>query len=176
MSLTVPATWSVNELNTGAVNISKEGYILYINPDISQASGVEGGRFSEIAQGSPSADLVIKNWPDDPCGTAEKSSINTKLKRTDYFVNKNNVGVSSNCNAPANGSAWYFSYVTTPDAGYFASKKEFTGSSAYNGLDQFVITMSYKTSDVNNLPKEDSEARENALDEMSAMLTSLKLK
>src|SRR3989344_220423 len=58
LTVTIPAGWSYSTTQAGAINIIKNNYILYINPAASQASGVEGGRFGEIAGGAPSSDAV----------------------------------------------------------------------------------------------------------------------
>src|SRR3989338_1264331 len=64
-------TASSPKSNPRAVNIIKGKYILYINTAASQASGVIGGRFSEIAMGAPSADAVVLVHPTEPCGAKE---------------------------------------------------------------------------------------------------------
>ena len=85
LKLTIPAGWKATEApqtnyqgncgsgktdctivptlvpNPGAVNITKGNYILYINTQAGHASGVEGGRFSEIAYGAPSVTATLKD-------------------------------------------------------------------------------------------------------------------
>ena len=131
---------------TGAVNIMKGNYILYINPNASQAGGAEGGRFAEIAMGAPSVDAVMTDQPNPPCGAGE--NVQTTLgTRADYYVS--GATMQSYCNAPANGDAvWYFSYITK-SGGYF---------NYYNSAQPmaWVITMAYKGSNVNQLPRKGS--------------------
>lgn len=133
---------------TGAVNITKGKYILYINPQAGQASGVEGGRFGEIAGGAPSADVVIVEHPSPPCGTevVGESSIpipGAVLTRHDLYISSEDK--QDYCAAPTNGkNVWYFSYLTTAAGGYFNYYKE-----APLG---FVITMAYNSKDINSFP------------------------
>src|SRR5512136_564508 len=103
-----------------AVNITKGDYILYINTQTSQASGVEGGRFSEIGMGAPSVDAVVTTQPSPPCGTQESKPIVAPFTRQDLYVSKADSKSNEWCNAPASGATvWYFSYVTDAAGGYF---------------------------------------------------------
>lgn len=192
MKLTIPAGWTAKqanktiyygdcavykdnctttpkvEPNPSAVNITKGNYILYINTQASQASGVEGGRFGEIASGAPSADGVVTEWPNPPCGTSESHTAFADRTRGDLYVS--NKEKNNYCAVPKNGSTvWYFSYITGPGDGYFNYYK--TGQ----GLG-YVITMAYNSKDVNKLPVVGSAPLKTALDEMTAILQTLVIK
>src|SRR3990167_6240843 len=99
--------------NPAAVNITKGNYILYINANAQQASGVEGGRFAEIAMGAPSADAVVTVQPSEPCGTSETVRVGElvnspyagELARFDWYVSSSDK--SEFCAAPKNASVWY---------------------------------------------------------------------
>jgi hypothetical protein len=161
---------------TGAVNITKGNYILYINPQTSQVSGIQGGRFVEIAGGAPSVDAVETDAFAEPC---ENSNITNALnvngvdgQRTDFYVGPNDTnGV---CKTPKNRKdVWYFSFfgsVANPDtgAGYF---------NQYNGspLSSWVATMAYNSKDINALPVKDSADLNQALSQMSYILKTLKI-
>ena len=167
MSIDIPNGWKYTEVND-SVNIEKDGYILYINPNFNQASGVDGARFSEISQGSPSADLVMLVQPNDPCGTTTTENIVLGYERKDLYISKGDA--SEACGAPTDSQTrWYFSYAIKDD-GYvnYFDKTDPTTS--------YVITMSYQTTSVDKLPVKGSSTLNNMLKEMSDILGSLVLK
>lgn len=154
----------------GAVNIAKGNYILYINTQASQASGVEGGRFDEIAMGAPSADAVITEYPTPPCGKGESSPVFDQHTRVDLFVSKDNAKSQAWCNAPSSGATvWYFSYITDAAGGYF----NFYVPGQNRAL---VITMAYRSKDVNSLPVKGSTELDSMLSEMTSIVNSLVVK
>ncbi len=153
-----------------AVNIAKGNYILYINTQASQASGVEGGRFSEIAMGAPSADAVVTVQPSPPCGKAESRPAFGPHTRVDLYVSKADSKSQDWCNAPSSGATvWYFSYITDAAGGYF----NFYIPGQNRAL---VVTMAYGSKDVNSLPLKGSTELESMLSEMTSMVKSLKVK
>lgn len=196
MKLTVPAGWKLEELTqtlqdqqydkttgattkvgepvttkTGAVNITKDSYILYIHPHASQASGVTGGRFAEIAMGAPSADAVVTEQPSPPCGqTVGGGSINipgVNLTRKDLYVSK--ADKKDYCAVPTTGTSWYFSYITNSKGGYINYYKA-------DELPGYVITMAYNTADVNALPQKGTAELTTALVDMTGIVKTLVLK
>jgi hypothetical protein len=153
-----------------AVNIAKGNYILYINTQASQASGVEGGRFSEIAMGAPSADAVVTVQPSPPCGKAESKPAFDPHTRVDLYVSKPDSKSEEWCNAPASGATvWYFSYITDAAGGYF----NFYVPGQNRAL---VVTMAYRSKDVDRLPLKGSTELESMLSEMTSIAKSLKIK
>ncbi len=196
MKVTVPAGWKLDELTqtlqdqqydkttgattkvgepvptkTGAVNITKDNYILYIHPQAGQASGVTGGRFAEIAMGAPSADAVVTEQPSPPCGqTVGGGSISisgVNLTRKDLYVSK--VDKKDYCAVPTTGTAWYFSYVTDPKGGYINYFKA-------DELPGYVITMAYNTTSVDALPLKGTPELTAALADMTGIVKTLELK
>jgi hypothetical protein len=171
MKLAVPSGWTATQVpaNPAAVNITKDKYILYINTQATQASGVLGGRFVEIAAGSPSADAVVTEQPSPPCGNSETVPSSSNLNRINLYIN--NQTKEPYCKAPSNGkTVWYFSYII---------EKQMTGYFNYYdpGLGKgYVITMSYNSGDVNNFPEKDSKGLNSALDEMASIAGSLEIK
>jgi hypothetical protein len=112
LKINLAAGWKAKEVtnSSGAVNITKGKYILYISTRTSQASGVEGGRFSEIAMGAKSADAVVTEQPAPECGARKEISINKKILRNDLFISS--AEKHDYCRTPTNGkNVWYFSYV-----------------------------------------------------------------
>lgn len=161
-------TTKKTEPNPAAVNITKGNYVLYINTQAKQASGVEGGRFAEIAMGAQSADAVVTEQPSPPCGTAESHSAYNDRTREDLYVN--NQEKASYCISPKNGSTvWYFSYITGPKDGYFNYYTQGEGKG-------YVITMAYNSKDVNNFPVKGSAELNTVLDDMANMLKTLEIK
>ena len=153
-----------------AVNIAKGNYILYINTQASQASGVEGGRFAEIAMGAPSADAVVTVQPSPPCGNAESKPAFDRHTRMDLYVSAPDAKSQSWCNAPSSGATiWYFSYITDAAGGYF----NFYVPGQNRAL---VVTMAYRSKDVNSLPVKGSTELDSMLSEMTSIVNSLKVK
>lgn len=154
----------------GAVNMVKGNYVLYINTQASQASGVEGGRFAEIAMGAPSADAVVSEYPSPPCGNAESKPARDPHTRVDLYISKADATSQTWCNAPSSGATvWYFSYITDAAGGYF----NFYVPGQNRAL---VVTMAYSSKDVNSLPVKGSAELDSMLSEMTAIVNSLKVK
>lgn len=158
-------------VKTGAVTITKGNYILYIHPHASQASGVTGGRFAEIAMGSPSANAVVTEQPSPPCGqTVSSGTIRIPglvLTRKDLYVSS--ADKKDYCAVPAKGTAWYFSYVTDPKGGYINYYKA-------GELPGYVITMAYNAAKPDLLPLKGSAELEQALADMTGIVKTLELK
>lgn len=171
MKLNLAKGWLAREVpnNPAAVNIVKGKYILYINPNASQASGVEGGRFSEISMGAKSADAVEIAPPSPECGTSHTSRINKVLSQNDLYINAREK--DDYCKTPTNGkTVWYFSYVNnTKSGGYFNYYTQDVGEG-------YVITMAYNSAKINDFPQKDSKDLKSALGEMSWMIKSLEIK
>lgn len=174
LSITIPEGWTYSTTARGAINIIKDGYILYINPRAQQASGVEGGRFAEISMGAPSSDIVNLEPPSDPCGTSSTVAMQgTTYQRHDFYIS--NETKQEYCAAPSNGAqVWYFSYVTAADAtyGYF----NYWRTPRSDGSVGYVITMAYNSRDLNALPARDDQMLSSMLSQMSAMIKSLVIK
>ncbi len=193
MKVTVPQGWALTEVTetlqdqrydqatgktikvgepkttkNGAVNITKGKYILYVHPQAGQASGVDGGRFAEIAMGAPSADAVVVEQPSPPCGTEKTSAVKVGWTRHDWFVSS--ADKKDYCAVPSGSSAvWYFSYITDSKNGYI---------NYYNAgsLPGWVITMGYNSKTVNSLPAQNSPELTTALTEMTNIVKTLELK
>jgi len=171
MKLVLPPGWTANQVpaNPAAVNIINGKYILYINTQATQASGVAGVRFAEIAQGSPSADAVVTAHPSPPCGNTVNVDSSDTLKRVDLYINAQTP--ESYCKSPTNGkTVWYFSYmIEKQQIGYFNYYNKDLGKG-------YVITMSYDSKDVNDFPEKDSEGLKSTLNEMANIAASLEIR
>jgi len=151
----------------GAVLITKGKYFILIKPNAMRVSGIEGGRFSEIALGNPSVDAVFREGETGFCGDSETHSVDSDKRQIDYFVSPKKL--QSWCTSPANGSTvWYFSNISDTKGGYFNEYKR-TPKSPTN----FVIIMAYDSNDVNALPVKGSSTLTLALSEMTTIVKNL---
>ncbi len=168
LTLTVPAGWTAKQAATTAgVNVTNGKWILYINVNASQASGVEGGRFAEIAMGAPSADAVVTDWPGE-CGTRETTPAHDSFSRVDNFVGPDDA--RAGCSVPTNGkTVWFFSYLTSPGNGYFNDYVPGQNPA-------LVVTMAYDGKVVNDFPVKGSAELTKALAAMTDIASTLKIK
>jgi hypothetical protein len=172
-----------------ALNITKGKYILYIATRTSQASGVEGGRFAEIAMGAKSADAVNVAPPAPECGTRKETKVSRKLERSDLFISSKEK--QEYCRTPTNGkNVWYFSYFYSPKSGsyfnYYRIRKNSsllladlreTPSENFGENDTgWVITIAYNSKDINSFPEKDSPGLKSVLNQINLMVNSLKIK
>jgi hypothetical protein len=191
LKISLVAGWTAKAVSNtpGAVNVTKGKYILYISTQTSQASGVEGGRFSEISMGAKSADAVNIAPPAPECGTRKETKVNRKLLRSDLFVSSKEK--QEYCRTPTNGkNVWYFSYFNSSKSeGYFNYYRIQKNTSLLLGdlletpSEDFgendtgwVITLAYNSKDINSFPEKNSPGLKSALNQMSRMVNSLKIK
>jgi len=196
MRLTVPGGWSVAEsyttitgdkterIKNGAVNLSKNGYILYINPTAMQASGAEGGRFDECAGGAPGVELVMRDI-DRPAGGFECSEDVTPLDIGGGFFRRDFYAKASStytCHVPASGNAgWFLSVVSDSTGGWLGNPQKFSaaplGPNLFGNPErQFVITMTFDAATPDALPRKATPALSVMLDEMTAIVRTLTFK
>jgi hypothetical protein len=164
LAITILPGWTVEPSVAPALHLIKGKYLLTINPVFTHASGVEGGRFSEIVEGMPSLDAVTANV-DQPAGGAECTlEPSDALKVTDAMSLGNLYTDSSKtgngCVFPASGPpAWFGSF-----SGGDGPESEYT------------ITLSYNSADVNSLPKKGSPELKQVFAEVVATLKTLRFK
>lgn len=169
LAVTIPAGWTATEAtqngiaNPSAVNITKGSWILYMNVNASQASGVSGGRFAEIGMGAPSVDAVVLDEPNE-CGTAKSTPAFGAFSRVDLSVSA--ADAQQWCSVPTNGkTVWFFSYLTkTGIGGYF-------NDYVADQNPALVVTMAYEIDDVkgmNDLPPDATNSGVNNLPEMGS--------
>ena len=173
LSVTIPSGWSYSATQSGAVNITKNNYILYINPRAQQASVIQGGRYGEIAAGAPSSDAVNNlDAGNAPCTPAEAHVIAGGYSRYDYYVSKQSAdSYLVRCTAPSDGSnVWYFSYASK-DGHFLNHTAEQEGTAV-----GYAITMAYNSKDVNALPKKGGTELNTMLNEMTNIVATFKMK
>lgn len=162
---------------SSSVNIFEGNYILYINPLSGQVGGAP--RFSEVAMGMSSVEAVLAKV-DQPaqgefCGQAEKRNITATLVLTDYYTDASQwakyfPGSEDQCALPTDGKSAWFGSIS-----YGPADKVFGRSIASGAFDQYLINFSYKTSDVNQLPKKGSPELDRVFNEVNTMLKTLTL-
>jgi hypothetical protein len=149
----------------------KDNYILYINPNVEQTSWLLGWRFSEIYQWASWPWLVIKEHPasENTCWTNELENINWDFKITNLYIKNSEILDSYGCNKLNSDldKKWYFSYIKFENNWWYINKYKDNG---------FVITMTYKASNINDLPNINSVYFNKKLSEMKDMISTLKLK
>ena len=148
----------------GSVSFTKEGYIFYVNPNYSQTSGVLGGSFADIASGAPGVDLVSRFNPPSECIREEGAVVNG-FKEVHVITGP---GVDSKmCGSPKDGKFhWYFTFYAKD--GYLT----------YIDKDQnksLVITLTYKTDEVEKLPSWNSNDLKEKISEVREMVKSLEV-
>jgi len=164
LTITILPGWTVEPSVDQNLNIIRGKYLLSINPIFTHASGVTGGRFSEIVGGMPSVDAVMGKV-DQPAGGFECSQSSAKSMTVTKAISLSNLYTDSSksengCTFPSSGQpVWFGSY--------------FSGEGSES---EYAITLTYDTSDVNRLPKKNSPELRHVFSDVVAMLKTLDLK
>ena len=162
VTMTILPGWTVANFNNQRLTLYHGHYVLVINPIFTHASGIEGGRFSEIVSGMPSVDLVMRNV-DQPasgsdCAQSDETTVTKEISLNNLYTDSSRTG--NGCIFPLNsGPVWFGSLFSGP-----GSESEYT------------ITLSYDTPDVNSLPKKGGLELNQIFHEVKEMLRTLQLK
>lgn len=162
LTMTILPGWTVANSNDQRLTLHHGEYVFVINPIFTHASGIQGGRFSEIVVGMPSIDLVMRNV-DQPassndCAQSDETVVTKELSLGNLYTDRSKTG--SGCVFPANHEpVWFGSLV-----------------SASGSESEFTVTLSYDTTDVNSLPKKGSPELKQIFGEVKEMLETLHLK
>jgi len=169
----------------GAI-LRKGKYTLRLCTSCMQASGIEGGRFSEIAG-------MVQPWYrgdpwalPSPCGREETSGASKLLDRVDFWYQRDPAHVfnedADDCREPGTTvTVWYGSYFAehcSPGAvsgdcdGFFLDHGRLTGQ-ADIGQDQMVFALTYDTTDPNQLPRKGDPELTEVLREATAIVRSV---
>ncbi|MGD0987414.1 MAG: hypothetical protein ABR874_06370 [Candidatus Sulfotelmatobacter sp.] len=141
--------------------VSHEKYVLRINPIFMHASGVEGGRFSEITDGMAGIGAVMREV-DQPAGGFECSEASSSPRTTSAETKLNSLYTDSSktgngCTFPDDGkSAWFGATAPCANEG------------------ECTITLDYDTDNVNALPKKDSREIQDVLSAVETMLNTVR--
>lgn len=152
----------------GSVRITKDRYVLQVIPIFEHASGVIGGRLDEAIGGQPSVEAVMAKI-DRPrggfeCGHCAGTKLTDSFSMISFYtdVAKKKGMFGDLCNFPSdNRSAWFASYHSGPARGMGQ---------------EYAITLTYDTTDVDKLPKKDSPELQRVFNEVAAMLRTMVLK
>lgn len=161
LTITILPGWTARPAEP-TLDILHGKYILSINPIFRHASGVTGGRFPEIAARMASVDAVMHDV-DQPaggweCSQGDRTIVTSTISGSNFYTDKSKTG--NGCNFPLDSQpAWFGSF--------FGDRSVET---------EHTITLSYDTSDVNKLPKRDSQELRGVFRDVVAMLKTLGLK
>jgi hypothetical protein len=164
LTMTIVPGWTKSSSADQRVNVRHGKYLLSIDPIFTHASGIEGGRFPEIAGGIASVEAVMRNV-DQPASGDECSVSRPHLLVVNATISLDSLYTDSSktqngCVFPAGGqSVWFGSF--------FSGKSE---------KSEYTISLGYETGDVNALPRIGSPALKQVFAEVRAMLKTLVLK
>ena len=162
LSMTILPGWRVANSGNQRLSLIRDGYLLYVNPIFTHASGIVGGRFVEVMSGMPSIDAVMSNV-DEPaggfeCSQSDQTIVDQSITLVNLYTDRSKSG--NGCTFPAGRrSVWFGSFCSG------------TGSES-----EYTITLSYNSSDVNELPTRGSPQLRQVFRETVAMLKTLTLK
>jgi len=194
ISFAAPAGWTLAIDSSGnggqpSGAILRNGkYILRLCTGCGQASGVQGGRFSEIAGMVQPRFRAVQPAP--PCGAEAKSKVTGMLDRVDFWFTRDPHHVfnedADDCREPkTQATVWYGSYFTesctgAKDAddcgGYFLHFPWLTGMGAGSSVDEMVFAMTFDETDLDALPHKDDPGLTKVLREASAIVKSIQYK
>ena len=202
----IPAGWSIHtatehvrgdqpfELPIGAL-LTKGKYRIYLLTHKQQASGIEGGRFSEVVNYvSPWIDMSESPWL--PCPSelhAEESSGKTLAREDFYFDTKHASAkdLSDIGNPTIQGTLWYGSYfvetcrgkdIPRTCGGFFLIYQDLSGKpprprtvhgSTIESEWQMVYSVTYDTTAPNALPKKNDSQLQTVLKEADQIVASI---
>jgi len=163
--MTVLPGWTVDASSSPPlVKVTHGRYVLTIDPIFVHASGVKGGRISEIVSGMPSVEAVRAGvegpWGTDCAQPNNVVIITGTLSLANLYTDDTKSNVENGCVFPSDGQpAWFGSL--------------FVGEGSES---EYTITLAYDTRDVNALPKEGTTELKQVLSDVQTMLKSLEMK
>lgn len=206
MSLTIPTGWTYGEIlnplyNTNCTNgtncvtdktpyvtlhqgisLKKDNYVINIlTNDVSQASGVNGGRFGDIANfvlnsglGIDAANCIISH-------TSMDSAVKNNLYIANGFIDFGSSSTpdyySEACGNPAGSkNLWYGSFLHTKNGGYFAQYSVVSGKKTDEDKDRMIISFHYSTNNINKLPTKSDMDSNKMISQMTDIVDSIKWK
>jgi hypothetical protein len=164
LTMTILPGWRVGNSVDQKFNLIQGKYILTINPIFMHASGITGGRFSEIVDGMPSVDAVTRNVDQPAAGsecaqsTREEMTVTKAISLSNLYTDSSKAG--NGCSFASSGQPVWFGSSFAGEA----NESEYT------------ITLAYDTADVDSLPRKGSLELTHIFGEVVAMLKTLHLK
>ena len=192
MSITIPTGWNYKSFDAvyldptsqtdkkvkdGGLVLTKGNYTINVIPYYIQASGVNGGRFGDIAGllYAPETKIDSANCILNP--ETNDTTIGTIQARNDLYYYPVQGLDPVSCGSPQQNYAkgiWYGSYVNTKGAGYFSDYFKVSGQSGEPANGEMAITMSYYSKTPNNFPLKSDTQLQSMLTEMSGIVSSVK--
>jgi hypothetical protein len=172
LSLQILPVWTIAPPNQHAgdcctLTITNGRYVLAINPLFEHASGISGGRFSEILRDQPSVQAVMGDV-DLPAGGFECSVSSTPDIRVNSEITLGNLYTDP---TKAKGNQYGCRFPVKPSPVWFASFSTGEGPET-----DYSITLTYDSADINALPRKGSPELAHVLDQVVRMLRTLVLK
>jgi hypothetical protein len=164
MTIMIVPGWTVRPSVDQKLDIVHGKYLLSINPIFTHASGVIGGRFSEIVGGMASVDAVMGKV-DQPASGLECAESPAKGIPVTKAIALSNLYTDSS--KSENGCAFPFSGQPAWFGSYFSGE----GSES-----EYSITLTYETADVNRLPRKISPELRHVFRDVIVMLKTMELK
>jgi hypothetical protein len=195
ISVTAPATWSiaiddVNGIPRG-VTLHKGKYVLRLCTSCTQASGITGGRFGEIAG-------LVQPWyrvdplaNPAPCGQQRSTRISEQLNRIDFWFRRDPAHLydenADDCRqSKTMATVWYGSYfaencsyaATGEDCGgYFLHLNWLTRQHARPlPTDEMAFALTYDETDLDQLPHKGDPELNRVLIEATNIVRSVHFK
>ena len=108
--VTVKHGWKAQKAEfSNALNIIKDGYILYINPNFVPKMD---NPLEAVAKGAPGADFFWGNDFNTICTHTKINKLKGSLTRKSFFTLNPNSIPNANCKVPSDGQErWFFSYI-----------------------------------------------------------------
>ena len=164
LKIQILPAWKRAPTTDQTLNLSQGKYLLSINPIFLHASGIIGGRFSEIVSGKASIDAVMANVDQPASGLECAQTPSSNIVVTESMILRNlytdGSKTQDGCIFPASGRAVWF--------GAF-----FSGGGIAS---DYSITLSYSASSVNDLPEKGTSELAHVFADVTEMLKTLHLK
>ena len=172
LSLQILPGWTIAPPNQHVgdcctLTITNGRYVLSINPLFSHASGISGGRFSEILRDQSSVQAVMGDV-DEPAMGSECSLMPMPETRVSRAITLQNLYTDP---TKAVGNQYGCHFPVKPSPVWFASF--FSGEGPET---EYKITLTYDSTDINALPRKGSPELAHVLDQVVRMLRTLLLK
>ena len=172
LSLQILPGWTVTPPDSATpdcctLNLTHGRYILAIDPLFAHAGPVTGGRFSEVMNGQPSVQAVMRDV-DLPAGGFECSLFPLPTSRVNSAITLRHL-YTDPAKAKANQYGCHFPAVGSPVwfGSYFGGQGPET---------DYAITLIYNSTNINELPRKNSPELALILNQVIRMLRTLHLK
>jgi hypothetical protein len=144
LKIRLSSGWTVAASGDQVLKLVRGKYILSIDPIFTHASGIEGGRFSEVAGGKQSIDAVMANVDQPASGfecaqtPADAIAVSQSISLANLYTDSSKV--DNGCVFPSSGRPVWFGSV-------------FSGPGSES---DYAVTLTYATNEVNTLTSKDS--------------------